>query len=93
MGIEAWGEWAAVLVILATGFGLLYAKVSSIVTRIDGIVTQIGGLVTRMKEDHEEHLRIWGKLDKHGNQNVEQKAKLADHERRIEALEKVKGET
>ncbi len=68
MGLEVWGEWAAVLVILATGFGLLYAKVSSIVTRIDGIVTQIKGVLTRMKEDREEHLRIWNKLDEQGKE-------------------------
>ena len=76
MGLEVWGEWAAVLIILGAGFGLLYAKVSSIVTRIDGVVTQVKGLATRMKEDREERLRIWEKLDKHSEEITKIAAKL-----------------
>lgn len=56
MEISAWGEWAIAGISLAVGFGLLYAKVASIVTRIDGLAFQ-------MERDYEDHLRIWQRLD------------------------------
>lgn len=73
MGLENWGEWAVALLTLATGFGLLYAKVSSIVTRLDG-------LVLRMKEDREEHLRFWKKLDNYGDRITKLEAKQVQGE-------------
>ena len=61
MGLENWGEWAAIGVFLAVGFALLYAKVSSIITRIDGLVLQ-------MEKDYDERLRMWGRLDEQGKE-------------------------